>query len=442
MRAAFRCVPVLAVLTAAACPVLAQTTASSGAESLYPLIEQRSKALEPKLIAWRRDIHQHPELGNQEKRTAALVAWHLRSLGYEVKENVAVTGLVAVLHGGKPGPVVALRADMDALPVKEQVDVPFASKARAVWDGKEVDVMHACGHDGHVAILMATAEVLAQMRPQLPGTVKLLFQPAEEKLPKAEIGGARRMLAEGAFDGDKPEVVFGLHLSSGLNTGVIGYKAGPITASSDNFQVSVKGRQTHGSMPWAGVDPIVIGSEIVMGFQTIASRQVNVTKEPSVLTVGTFNAGSRSNIIPDGAEMTGTLRTYDDEMRSFIMKRMGETAQHIAQSGGGQAHVHFDEDGYAATVNDAALTARMTPSLQRVPGAKAVVVPKATAGEDFSFFAQKVPGLFVFIGATPPGQDANKAEPNHSPRFNPDEASLLVGVRTLAYLTVDYMAGR
>jgi amidohydrolase len=301
--------------------------------------------------------------------------------------------------------------------------------------------MHACGHDGHVAILMAAAEVFARMKPQLQGTVKLLFQPAEETLPKAEIGGARRMLAEGAFDGDKPEVVFGLHLSSGLNTGVIGYKAGPITASSDNFRVSVRGRQTHGSMPWAGVDPIVLGSQIVMGFQTIASRQVNVTKEPSVITVGTFNAGTRSNIIPDTAEMTGTLRTYDEDMRGFIIKRMGETAQHIAESGGGQAQVRIDEDGYAATVNDAALTARMTQSLQRIPGAKAVVVPKLTAGEDFSFLAQKVPGLFVFIGATPPGQDANKAEPNHSPRFNPDEASLLIGVRTLVHLTVDYMAG-
>ena len=414
--------------------------APAAAQALYPLMAERSKAVEQKVIAWRRDIHEHPELGNQEKRTAALVAAHLKALGYEVREGVAVTGVVATLRGGKPGPVVALRADMDALPVKEQVDVPFASKARAQWGFATVDVMHACGHDGHVAILMGVAEVLASMKAQLPGTVKLIFQPAEEKLPNAEIGGARRMLAEGAFDAPKPDVVFGLHLASGLNTGEIGYKAGPITASSDAFKVSVKGRQTHGSMPWSGVDPIVIGSQIVMGFQTIASRQVNVTREPSVLSVGTFQAGTRYNIIPDTAEMTGTLRTYDEGMRQFYMKRMGETAEHIAQSGGGSAHVHFEADGYAPTINDAKLTDQMTPSLQRIPGAKSMIIPKGTGGEDFSFFAQKAPGLFVMVGSTPPGQDASKAEPNHSPRFFMDEASLAVGVRTLTQLSVDYMA--
>jgi amidohydrolase len=410
------------------------------AQALYPLIAQSSKAIEQKVIDLRRDIHQHPELGNQEKRTAALVAAHLKKLGFEVREGVAVTGVVATLKGGKPGPVVALRADMDALPVKEQVDVPFASKARAVWDGKDVDVMHACGHDGHVAILMGVAEVLASMKDRLPGAVKLLFQPAEEKLPNGEIGGSRRMLSEGAFDAPKPDVVFGLHLMSGGNTGMIGYKAGPITASSDAFKVDVKGRQTHGSQPWSGVDPIVLASQIVLGFQTIESRQVNVTKEPSVLSVGTFNAGSRYNIIPDEAKMSGTLRTYDEGMRQFIMKRMGETASLIAQSGGGTAHVHFEADGYAATVNDPALTEKMAPSLRRVPGARPELIQKGTGGEDFSFFSQAVPGLFLFIGATPPGQDASKAEPNHSPRFFMDEASLLIGVRTLSHLTVDYMA--
>ena len=412
----------------------------AAAQALYPLIAQSSKAIEQKVIDWRRDIHQHPELGNQEKRTAALVAAHLKKLGFEVREGVAVTGVVATLKGGQPGPVVALRADMDALPVKEQVDVPFASKARAVWDGKEVDVMHACGHDGHVAILMGVAEVLASMKDKLPGTGKLLFQPAEEKLPNGEIGGSRRMLTEGAFDAPKPEVVFGLHLMSGGNTGMIGYKAGPITAGSDAFKVDVKGRQTHGSQPWSGVDPIVLASQIVLGFQTIQSRQVNVTKEPSVLSVGTFNAGTRYNIIPDEVKMSGTLRTYDEGMRQQIMQRMGETASLIAQSGGGSAHVHFEADGYAATVNDPALTEKMAPSLARVPGARPEIINKSTGGEDFSFFAQAVPGLFVFVGATPPGRDASKAEPNHSPRFFMDEASLLVGVRTLSHLTVDYMA--
>ena len=434
----------LALLTSLAASASAQGAATAPAaaqsQSLYPLVAERSQAIEQKVINWRRDIHEHPELGNQEKRTAALVAAHLKSLGFEVREGVAVTGIVAVLKGGKPGPVVALRADMDALPVKEQVDLPFASKARATWDGKEVDVMHACGHDGHVAILMGVAEVLASMRAQLPGTVKLLFQPAEEKLPKGEIGGSRRMLTEGAFDAPKPDVVFGLHLTSNMNTGNIGYKAGPITASSDAFRVDVKGRQTHGSQPWSGVDPIVLGSQIVLGFQTIASRQVNVTKEPSVLSVGTFHAGTRYNIIPDAVEMSGTLRTYDEEMRQFIMKRMGDTASHIAESGGGSAHVHFEGDGYAPTINDPALTEKMAASLQRIPGAKASVINKSTGGEDFSFFAQKAPGLFVFVGSTPPGKDASKAEPNHSPRFYVDEASLLVGVRTLSHLTLDYMA--
>lgn len=429
----------LAVLSFCASAQSASTTPPA-AQALYPLIAQSSKAIEQKVIDWRRDIHQHPELGNQEKRTAALVAAHLKKLGFEVREGVAVTGVVATLKGGKPGPVVALRADMDALPVKEQVNLPFASKARAVWDGKDVDVMHACGHDGHVAILMGVAEVLASMKDQLPGTVKLLFQPAEEKLPNGEIGGSRRMLSEGAFDAPKPEVVFGLHLMSVGNTGMIGYKAGAILAGSDAFKVDVKGRQTHGSQPWSGVDPIVLASQIVLGFQTIQSRQVNVTKEPSVLSVGTFNAGTRYNIIPDEVKMSGTLRTYDEGMRQFIMQRMGETASLIAQSGGGTAHVHFEADGYAATVNDAALTEKMAPSLQRVPGARAEVIQKSTGGEDFSFFAQAVPGLFVFIGATPPGQDASKAEPNHSPRFFMDEASLLIGVRTLSHLTVDYMA--
>ncbi|WP_198087597.1 amidohydrolase [Variovorax sp. E3] len=436
------CLPiVLAVSTLCASAQDAPTSvpAPAAAQALYPLIAERSKAIEQKVIAWRRDIHQHPELGNQEKRTAALVAAHLKALGYEVREGVAVTGVVAVLRGGKPGPVVALRADMDALPVKEQVDVPFASKARAKWGFADVDVMHACGHDGHVAILMGVAEVLASMKAQLPGTVKLVFQPAEEKLPNAEIGGARRMLAEGAFDAPKPDVVFGLHLVSALNTGQIGYKPGPITASSDTFKVSVKGRQTHGSQPWSGVDPIVLGSQIVLGFQTIASRQVDVTKEPSVLSVGTFQAGMRYNIIPDAAEMSGTLRTYDERMRQSIMDRMRNTASHIAQSGGGTAEVRFEPDGYAPTVNDPALTAQMAPSLQRIPDAKALVIQKGTGGEDFSFFAQKAPGLFVMIGSTPPGQDASKAEPNHSPRFFVDEASLLVGTRTLSQLTVDYM---
>lgn len=409
------------------------------AADFQPEIDARSKAVEAKMVGWRRDIHQHPELGNQETRTAALVAAHLRSLGYEVREKVATTGIVAVLKGGKPGPVVALRADMDALPVTEEVDLPFASKAKAQWGGKEVGVMHACGHDGHVAILMAAAEVLASMRAELPGTVKLFFQPAEEKLPNGEIGGARQMIAEGAMDNPAPEAVFGLHLAAGMPVGLVGYKPGPITASSDAFTIAVKGKQTHGALPWAGIDPIVIGSQIVLGMQTIQSRQVDVTKEPTVLSVGIFNAGQRYNIIPDRADLTGTLRTYDEGTRQFIMKRVKEVSEHIATGGGGEAQVNWEANGYPPTINHAALTAKMAPSLQRITGAAVQVIPRSTAGEDFSFFAQKAPGLFVMVGATPAGSDMSKAAPNHSPRFQMDEASLLVGLRTLLTLTLDYM---
>jgi amidohydrolase len=402
-------------------------------------IDEASAAIEGKVIEWRRDIHAHPELGNQEVRTAAMVAEHLTSLGYEVRENVGVTGVVGVLVGGTPGPVVALRADMDALPVTEEVDLPFASTVRTTWDGEEVGVMHACGHDGHTAMLMGVAEVLAGMREDLPGTVKLIFQPAEEGPPAGETGGATRMLAEGAFDDPRPEVVFGLHLMSGLATGEIGYREGPAMASRDTFDMTVGGVQTHGALPWRGVDPIAIGSQIVLGFQTIISRQVDLASQPAVLTVGTFDAGTRHNIVPERAEMTGTLRTYDEEMRTLIKQRMEETARLIAESAQGTADVSFRPDAFATTINDPELTARMVPSLEKVPGATPKVIPKSTGSEDFSFYAQEVPGLFVFIGATPPGEDMAAAAPNHSPQFFVDEDSLLIGVRSLLNLTFDYM---
>ena len=407
--------------------------------ALGDAIDDAAAAVESEVIDWRRDIHANPELGNHETRTAALVADHLRALGFEVQENVAVTGVIGVLEGGKPGPVVALRADMDALPVTETSDLPFASKVTTTWDGEEVGVMHACGHDGHTAILMGVAKVLASMQDQIQGTVKVIFQPAEEGAPSGETGGAYRMLAEGVFDSPKPDVIFGLHLVSAMNTGQVGYRAGPILASSDAFDVSVTGSQTHGAMPWNGVDPIVLGSQIVLGFQTIQSRQVDVTNQPSVLTVGTFNAGNRSNIIPDKAEMTGTLRTYDEQMRTSIKKRMQETAMLIAQSGGGSAEVTFRDGSYPATVNDPDLTSEMVPVLEAIAGVTTTEVPKATPSEDFSFFAQKVPGLYLFLGATPPGADSAEAAPNHSPDFFIDEDSLAIGVRTLLHLTFGYM---
>jgi amidohydrolase len=422
----------------AACLVLVIAGPPAQAD-IGQVIEQHATAIEAKMIAWRRDIHQNPELGNREFRTAALVAEHLRKLGYEVREKVAHTGVVAVLKGDKPGPVVGLRADMDALPVTEEVDLPFASKAKAVWRGQETGVMHACGHDAHVAILMAAAEVFANLRSDLPGTVKLIFQPAEEGLPPGEEGGARLMIKQGALEGPKPDAIFGLHVSTFGRTGVIGYRAGQRSAGSDTFRIMVKGRQTHGARPWDGVDPIVIASQIVLGLQTIQSRQVNVTTDPSVLTVGIFNAGNRFNIIPDKAELEGTLRTYSLETRDFIKRRVNETAAAIAQSGGGEATVEWLDDYVIPLVNNVALTQRMVPTLQRVAGAdKVIEVPRATTYDDFSFFAQQVPGFYFNVGIAPniPGM---RVAPNHSPRFQIDESGLLTGLRATLHLAFDYL---
>ena len=409
------------------------------ARPLHGRLDEAARAVEARMIEWRRDIHQHPELGNQENRTAGIVAAHLKRLGYEVRERVAVTGVVATLRGGAgDGPVVALRADMDALPVAEEVDLPFASRARTQWGGEEVGVMHACGHDCHVAILMAAAEVLAAHRAELRGTIKLLFQPAEEGLPRGEVGGARRMLDEGAFEDPKPDAVFGLHVTNGWNAGTIGYRAGPAMASSDTFQIAVQGRQTHGARPWDGVDPIVIGAQIVSALQTIQSRQVDAG-DASVLTVGVFRGGNRSNIIPDRAAMEGTLRTFDEKRREFMMRRVKEVAEGVAKAMDGSAEVVWSANGYATTVNDPALTERMAPSLARVTGTDRLrLTPRATGAEDFSFLAQRVPGLFFFVGVTPQGVDPRTTPTNHSPRFRVDEAGLLPGLRAMLHLAADY----
>ncbi|MGT2505077.1 amidohydrolase [Cupriavidus basilensis] len=424
-------------------PAAAQAQAT-GSESLQAQIETRAKAVEAQLIAWRRDIHQHPELGNYEVRTSKLVADHLRKLGMDVKTGVAKTGVVGVLKGGKPGPVVALRADMDALPVKERVDVPFASKAKGQYLGKEVDVMHACGHDTHVAILMATAEVLAGMKDQLPGTVKFIFQPAEESPADFEpngsnMWGAKQMVAEGVLDNPKVDAIFGLHVTSGIESGKLGWRSGPSMAAADQFWIDVKGRQTHGARPWGGIDPIVVASQIVMGLQTIQSRQVNAMLEPSVITVGTIHGGNRMNIVPEKVEMMGTVRTYDEGMKKDIHARMKRTTEAIASSAGAEATFKVVEL-YNATVNQPALTDKMAPTLKRVAGdGNWMITPKATASEDFSFYQEKVPGLFFNLGVTPKGTDVNKAPSNHSPEFYVDEAALVNGVRALAGLTVDYM---
>jgi amidohydrolase len=417
-------------------------SAQSSAGDIEDAIEREAKGVEAQMIAWRQDIHQNPELGNSEVRTSALVASHLRQLGLQVSEKIAHTGVIAIISGGKPGPVIALRADMDALPVTEEVDIPFRSKVTATWNGREVGVMHACGHDAHTAILMAAATVFSRLREQLPGTIKLIFQPAEEGLPIGQEGGAQLMIKEGALEDPKPQAIFGLHVTSGLNTGKIAYRSGPAMAGADTFRITVKGQQTHGAMPWRGVDPIVVGAQIVLALQTIQSRQVDVTKAPSVLTIGAFNGGNRQNIIPDTVEMQGTLRTFDLEMRNFIMRRVGETAAAIAQSSGAEALVEWRADGYMPLVNHTGLTQHMLPTLRRVVGADNVVEGRhVMASEDFSFFAKEVPALYFNVGITPPDTPAFKAAPNHSPRFRIDEAGMLVGLRSLVHVSFDYLSG-
>ena len=408
--------------------------------SLAAAIDTAAKAVEPNLITWRRDIHEHPELGNREFRTAKLVAEHLKRLGLDlVQEGVAHTGVVGLLIGALPGPVVALRADMDALPVAEEVNVPFASKAKAMWNGEMVGVMHACGHDAHVAILMGVAEVLAGQRAKLRGSVKFIFQPAEEMPPEGEDGGAKMMIAEGALANPKPAAIFGLHVTSRLPEGVIGYRPGPALASSDTLRITVTGSQTHGAMPWFGVDPIVTSAQVVLGLQTVVSRQVDLTKEPAVVTIGSIHGGLRGNIIPDSVQMEGTIRTFDEGMRDDIHERVSYLAEHIARGSRATCKVCITKS-YPVTVNHPALTAAMLPTLQRVAGPeRAHLVPKVMGSEDFSFFQQVVPGLFIFLGCAADQAAAATSAPNHSPRFEVDERCLVLGVRALANLTCDYL---
>jgi amidohydrolase len=407
--------------------------------SLEAQIDRLAAEVEQQAIAWRRDLHQHPELSNREVRTAGIVADHLRRLGLEVRAQVAHTGVVAVLHGGRPGPVVALRADMDALPVTEALDLPFASQVKAEYNGRQVGVMHACGHDVHTAVLMAVAQVLAQVREELPGTVKFLFQPAEEGAPEGEQGGAQRMIQEGALENPKPAVIFALHVNPNFPAGTLAYRPGATMANQDNLRIVIRGRQTHGAVPWSGTDPIVVASQIVLGLQTIVSRQINLPEAPAVITIGAIHGGVRSNIIPDEVEMIGTIRTFEPQMRSDIFDRIRKTAALIAQSAGAGAEVAIDP-GYPVTFNDPNLTARMVPVLETVAGkGRAVVMPPMTGAEDFSYYQQKIPGLYFFLGVTPHGQDCQKAPMLHSPRFFADEGALVLGIRSLAHLTLRYM---
>ena len=405
-------------------------------------VERRAAAVMPKVVAWRRDIHAHPELGNSEVRTAKLVADHLRKLGLDVRTGVAKTGVVAVLRGGRPGPVVALRADMDALPVTEQVDLPFKSTVRTTFNGQDVGVMHACGHDMHTAMLLGAAEVLAGMRAQLPGTVKFIFQPAEEGPPAGETGGAKLMIAEGALSNPAPAAIFGLHVGvTPRPAGHLSYRPMGAMAGADVMRMVVRGRQTHGALPWGGVDPIVVAAQVVLGMQTVVSRQVDLTASPAVVTVGSIQGGVRNNIIPDSVVLLGTIRTFDLKMRDTIHARVRRTAEHIAQASGATAEVSFTGNA-PVTFNDPALTARMLPTLKRVAGEQNVSLsPQTTGAEDFGYFEQKVPGLFVFLGAMPKGADPASVAPNHSPRFFADESAMPVGVKALASLALDFLAG-
>jgi amidohydrolase len=408
--------------------------------ALQSAVEHDLRTLEPDLISWRRDFHQHPELGNSETRTSGIVAAHLERLGLKVTTGVAHTGVVAVLEGGQAGPVVGLRADMDALPIAEQVDVPFRSDERTTYNGESVGVMHACGHDGHTAILMAIAQTLARHRNDLPGKVKFIFQPAEEGTPEGEDGGAAMMIREGVLDDPKIDLVMGLHLVSPVPAGQILYFKGPMLASADIISIKLTGRQTHGARPWLGIDPIVSAAQVVLALQTIVSRQIDVTRAPSVLSITVNKGGIRHNIIPETAELGGTLRTFDEEMRTDIHERIKRTAEMIAGSSGVAAEVIIKTQ-YPVTFTTPELTDRIVPALERAAGTENVRLGnKLMAADDFAFFGHHVPTTYFVVGCARP-EDAAAGEPNHSPRFHVDERSLLLGARALAGATLDILHG-
>ncbi len=427
--------PAIALLALAFLPALAF---AQGA----PDIDAAAQGVQARVIEWRRDLHQHPELGNHEVRTAQVVADHLRALGLEPRTGIGPTGVVAVLKGARPGPRIALRADMDALPVTEATGLPFASTVKSEYRGQPVGVMHACGHDMHVAILMGVAEALVAMRDDLPGEVMFVFQPAEEGPPVAgEVAGAKRMLDEGIWDDFKPDAVLGLHVWSRLHAGQLGVRAGPFMASADEWTLTIRGRQTHGSQPWAGIDPITVAAQVLLGAQSIIARQVDITAHPVVLTAGQIQAGTRFNIIPDEATMVGTLRTFDPEVRADVIERFRGTAGHFAAASGATATLEVAGNA-PSTSNDPALLQRLRPSLEKAAGAGNLVeVPRYTIAEDFSQFANVVPGLYFFVGSTPRGQPLEAAPMNHSPHYAPDESALDLGVRALLQATVDFLAG-
>jgi amidohydrolase len=416
--------------------------AAQAQANLKPILAQKADAMKQKVIAWRRDFHEHPELGNQEFRTAGIIAAHLKSLGIEVKEKVAVTGVVGILRGGKPGPVVALRADMDGLPVTERGDLPFKSKVITEFNGQKTGVMHACGHDAHVAILMAVAEILASEKANLAGTVKFIFQPSEEGVydSKGEkvLAGAELMVKEGVLENPKVDAIFGLHMTAESDNGLIEYKPEATMAGVDQLDIKVLGKQAHGASPWTGIDPIVISSQIVLGLQTIVSRSVNIVDNPAIVTVGAIHSGIRQNIIPESSHMIGTIRTFSPAQRELVHRRIKEVATHIAMSGGAKAEVTIGT-GYPVTYNNPQLTEKMLPTLQAVNGKEGVhLIHAHTGAEDFSYFQEKVPGIFFFLGARPENKKSNEVAGHHTPDFYLDESKFQVGVKALSSLVVDY----
>jgi len=413
------------------------------ASDLSTRVDRELDTLAPRIIEWRRDFHRNPELSNREFRTSKIVAEHLRKLGLEVETGVAKTGVLGLLRGGKPGVTIAMRADMDGLPVVEQTDVPFKSTRTDTYNGNPVGVMHACGHDGHTSILMGVAEALTKVRADLPGNVLFIFQPAEEGAPAGEEGGAPLMLKEGVFDKYKPEVAFGLHLMSALKVGQIGYRGGPLMAGSDAYRIVVKGVQTHGALPWLGVDPIVTSAQIVTALQTIVSRAVDITANPAVVTIGIIRGGVRYNIVPDEVEMVGTIRTFDSQQRADILMRMKRIAENVAAANGATGTFELILGNNPAVYNNPELTSMVVPSLQRAAGAANVLaVPLATTAEDFAYFAQKVPSFFFFVGITPKDRNLLTTPSNHSPLFYVDESGIPIGTHAFAQVAVDYLQAK
>lgn len=414
-------------------------SAQSVAEKLKTKAFLAADKIEPRCIAWRRDFHQNPELGNREFRTAKIVAAHLKSLGIETIENVAKTGVVGILKGAKPGPCVALRADFDALPVTERANIPFASKQKTTYNGQEVGVMHACGHDTHTAMLMSVAEILAGMKNELAGTVKFIFQPAEEGPPEGEEGGAALMIKEGVMDNPKVDAIFGLHIESDIEVGTIEYKPGAFMAAADWFSIKIKGRGTHGSQPWKGVDPIQVSSQVIQGLQSIVSRQMELTKAPVVITVGKIHGGVRQNIIPEDCVMDGTIRTLDSKMQAEVHQRIKWTVEKIAEANGATADVKFDTKTLV-TYNTPELVKKTIPSLESAAGPGNVKEREwVTGAEDFSYYGTKAPAFFFYLGGMPKGKDPKTAPPHHTADFFVDEAGMKTGIRAFCSLVIDYM---